>query len=322
MPTPAASRLLVVVLALLALAGCEAVVDVDLPPHESQLVAQGFFAAESLWVVRVTSSVGFTGPQSPGFVEDATVEVWAADRLVARLARADTATYTAVGGQRPQPGVPYTLRVSAPGFTSVEGTGALPDPPQAGFSHTVETGATPTRRVVRVEMTLTDPVGPTRYALQLLHLRALVDPQAGTVTPLPPALFPFASADETLGDPFPNPLDPDNPVYYQALFPDDGFDGAARTVAFEFAYDESPPPPSGPAVRRAFMVVLLSLSDDLYRYAQTAPEQALFGDNPFAEPLRVHSNMSNGLGIFAGFQPSAYPILTDSLPGVPGTGGP
>ena len=250
-------------------------------------------------------------------MDDASVEVWAADRLVARLARTDTATYSAIGGERPQPGVAYTLRVSAPGFTSVEGTGTLPDASQATITHTVETGATPSRRLVHVAMTLDDPPGPTRYALQVLHLRALVDASTATVTPLPAALFPFSSADETLGDPFPNPLDPDNPVYYQALFDDRPFDGMSRTVTFDFAYDESPAPTTGPAVRRAFIVVVLSLSDDLYQYARTDPEQALFGDNPFAEPLRVHSNMSNGLGIFAGFQPSAYPILSDSLPGFP-----
>ena len=117
-----------------------------------------------------------------------------------------------------------------------------------------------------------------------------------------------------LGDPLPNPLDPDAPVYCQALFDDRPFEGASRTVAFEFAYDDPPPAPTGPSVRRAFTVVLLSLSDDLYRYAQTAPEQALFGDNPFAKPLRVHSNMSNGLGVFAGSQPTAYPV---SIPGFP-----
>lgn len=310
-------RLVLFVLAALALAGCEAIVDVPLPAHEPQLVAQGFFAAESLWVVRVTSSVGFTGPQRPGFVDDATVEVWAGGRLEARLARTDTATYAALSGERPRPGVAYTLRVAAPGFTPVEGTGTLPEAPRATFSTTTRQGATPTRRVVRVEMTLDDPPGPTRYALQVLYLHALTNASTGAVTPAPPELFPFTSTDAALGDPFPNPLDTGDPVYYQALFDDRPFDGTARTLAFKFAFDQAPAPASGPAVRRAFSVVLLSLSDDLYRYAQTAPQQALFGDNPFAEPLRVHSNMSNGLGVFAGFQPTATLVLTDSLPAFP-----
>ena len=311
------TRFLWALAAALALAGCEAVVDVPLPAHEPQLVAQGFFAAESLWVVRVTSSVGFTGPQRPGFVDDARVEVWAGDRLEARLVRTDTATYAALAGEKPRPGVAYTLRVAAPGFASVEGTGALPEAPRASFTTTTRTGATPTRRIVRVEMTLQDPPGPTRYALQVLYLHALVDASTGAVNPAPPELFPFSSTDAVLGDPFPNPLDTGAPVYYQALFDDQPFDGASRTVAFEFGYDQTAAPPSGPAIRRAFSVVLLSLSDDLYRYAQTAPQQALFGDNPFAEPLRVHSNMSNGLGVFAGFQPTATLILTDSLPAYP-----
>jgi hypothetical protein len=311
LPPRALIGLLLAALLFAALAGCETVVDVELPPHERQLVAQGVFAPESLWVVRVSHTVGYTEPGRPGFVEDATVEVWEGERLVERLARADTGTYAGIGS-RPEPGRRYTLRVSAPGFTAVEGSDALPGAPQvAAFEPALVEGPPSDRRVVRLRLTLDDTGGEeNRYALAVLHLRALVD-STGAVTSLPPDLFPFTSDDPALGDPIPNPLDPDDPVFYQALFRDDGFDGRRRTLDVEIAYDA----PSGgfPEVRRAFVVLFASLSEDLYRYAETAPQQALFGENPFAEPLRVYSNLSNGYGIFAGFWPQTFPVPPDSL---------
>ena len=308
-------RVPILLLAVLAaLAGCETVVDVELPPHDRQLVAQGFFAPESLWAVRVSHTVGYTDPERPGWVDDAAVEVWEGGRLLERLAPRDSGLYVAAG-QRPEPGRDYTLRVSAPGYEPVEGTSALPDPPAvATFDAALAPESTDGRSVVRLRVTLDDPPGGAGgYALAVLHLRARVDPQTRAVTPLPPALFPFTSGDPALEPPVPNPLDTGDPTFLQALFRNDGFDGERRTVEFTIAYDRPPPVGVDPSIQRAFVVVVASLSEALYRYAETAPEQALFGENPFAEPLRVYSNLSNGYGVFAGFSPTALPVPPDAL---------
>ncbi|NNF59482.1 MAG: DUF4249 domain-containing protein [Rhodothermaceae bacterium] len=306
--------LLLLTLLLTVLGGCETVVDVNVPPHERQLVAQGFFAPESLWTVRVSHTVGYSEPTVPGLVEDAAVEIWEGDQLLERLARRDSGTYIALGS-RPELGRLYSLRVSAPGYETVEGGGALPSPPQiTAFEPALVSAPSETRRIVRLRLILDDLAGETNYyTLAVLHLRALVDLQAGSVTSLPPALFPFTSDNPSLGNPLPNPLDPDSPTYYQALLRDDRFDGQAHTLDVEIAYDVASPPSPGPTVQRAFVVLFAALSEDLYRYAKTAPEQALFGENPFAEPLRVYSNLSNGFGLFAGFSPRAFPVPPDSL---------
>lgn len=302
-------------LALGVLMGCETVVDVNVPPHERQLVAQGFFAPESLWTVRVSHTVGYTEAAEPGWVDDAEVEIWDGERLLERLVRRDSGLYVGVGS-RPEAGSRYTLRVRAPGYATVEGAGVLPSPPQVtAFEAARVAGPSEDRRVVRLRLTLDDPAGEANgYLFAVLHLRAEVDLQTGTVAPLPPGLFPFTSDDPALGDPLPNPLDPDTPIYLQGLIRDDGFEGGRYTIEAEIAYDTPPPlGSSGPTIQRAFVVLFAALSDDLYRYAETAPEQALFGENPFAEPLHVYSNLSNGFGVFAGFVPTAFPVPPDSL---------
>ncbi|MDX1429146.1 MAG: DUF4249 family protein, partial [Rhodothermales bacterium] len=58
----------------------------------------------------------------------------------------------------------------------------------------------------------------------------------------------------------------------------------------------------------AFAVAVLSLSEDFFRYWKTAGDQAFSNENPFAEPLRVHSNLSGGLGVFAAFQYDLVPL--------------
>ncbi len=42
-------------------------------------------------------------------------------------------------------------------------------------------------------------------------------------------------------------------------------------------------------------------SENFYTYVQTAVNQLGYTINPFAEPLKVHSNIQNGTGIFAGY---------------------
>ena len=48
-------------------------------------------------------------------------------------------------------------------------------------------------------------------------------------------------------------------------------------------------------------VYLNSLSKEFYKYALSFSEQIETGDNPFTEPVKVYSNIENGLGVFAGY---------------------
>lgn len=312
MPRPSLQVLAPLALAALLLTACETVVDVPPPPHTPQLVAHGFFTPDSLWVVRVSHSVPYTSAQAPGFVEDAAVEVWAGDRLVARPTRADTGTYVATGAGA-VPGETYTLRVAAPGYAPVEGHDVLPPPPpMTAFAEIPiqEADSTSRRRRTRVEITLDDPPGPGQhYGILVVQARWRLDRRTGQVTPLPPSLFPFESDDPALGESAFDFLDTDKTLYREAFFTDGLFDGAAYTLDFEIQYDV-PRPDAEVAVERVFAVLLLSVSDDFYRYWKTAGRQAFTNENPFAEPLRVHSNLTGGFGVFAGFQYRVLPLQT------------
>ena len=54
--------------------------------------------------------------------------------------------------------------------------------------------------------------------------------------------------------------------------------------------------------------MLLSTTEAFYRHWTTASRQAFTNENPFAEPLRVHSNLTGGFGVFAGFRYRILPL--------------
>lgn len=311
--------LLVLPLALLAAvlcAACETVVEVPMPPHERQLVAQGFFTAESLWVVRVSHTVGYTAAEAPGMVDDAVVEVWEGGQRLIDLARQDSGTYVATG-RGPNPGKTYTLRVSAPGYAPTEGRDALPIlPPVHAFGETpmAPPDSLSRRRRTHVEITLEDPPGARNfYGLLVFQLRAREDRRpAGQITPLPPMLFPFESDDPAFGESELDFIDTEKILYREAFFGDELFDGRRYTLDFDVQYD-APAPEADFVIRRAFAVVLFSVTEDFYRYWNTASRQMVTGVNPFAEPLRVHSNLTAGFGVFAGFQYRIYGLGAGGL---------
>jgi hypothetical protein len=281
------------------------------PPHEPQLVAQGFFAPNSPWAVRVSRTVGYGDAADPGFVDDATVEVWEGEQRLARLARRDTGTYVGVD-PLPVPGKTYTLRVSAPGYGSTEGTDALPGPvPVSAFrEHVIELDDTTriTRRILQVDLTLDDPTGIANYyGLLVFQVRWQEDIRTGQIRWLPPSLFGFESDDPVLGESPLAFLNTDKTYYIEAFFPDTDFDGERRTLTFDVQYDASRPD-AAVITHRAFAVVFLSLSHAFYHYWKTAEQQALAGPNPFAEPVRVYSNLSGEFGVFAGFQVRFFPL--------------
>ena len=304
------------VLCIYSLLGCETVVDVAVPESSPILVAQGFFTADSAWAVRVQRTIAFTSAQKPSLVNDAIVEVWREGGPPFALAWADSGSYYSAG-PRPNAGDLYEIRVSTSQGEVLTGNDVLPALPpliehKARF---VESDGSEDkgRRVVDVELTLDDPEGASEfYALFLVQLRLTEDKRNNQWQPQPPSLFLFESNDPALGESDLDFLDLDKKQYYEAVFTDEVFDGSIYTIDFSFEYD-LPSLGAEFITHRGFAVLLLSVSEHFYEYWKTANRQAFTNENPFSEPLRVHSNLNGGLGIFAGFQFRVIPAAVDTF---------
>jgi hypothetical protein len=97
--------------------------------------------------------------------------------------------------------------------------------------------------------------------------------------------------------------DPDNKYYTfltkEIIFNDYNFDGTEHSVRI------LTPRPSN-IIQNAdtisifkYIINLYSLSEDYYKYWLDRYNVEKLSKDPFAEPLRIHSNISNGAGIFA-----------------------
>ena len=88
-------------------------------------------------------------------------------------------------------------------------------------------------------------------------------------------------------------------ITWELLWSDKSFNG--RSHAFKII---APPPGDG----AYYVVSLYSLSYDYYNYMIDRWKYYKVSDDPFSEPIRLHSNTSNGCGIFA-----MYSVDKDTL---------
>ena len=330
--------LFVVLLAAGALSACETVVEVAVPEHTPQLVVHGFFSSDSVWTVRLNRSADITGFEDARelFVPDATVSVADANGGFSEmLVHVGDGIYQAASGSRPVPGVAYTLRAEAPGLAAVQAVSSVPAATASiveleylrAFeavaevevntfnNHTEVTEEIGSYEVYRARFRLTDPPGPNYYKLKLFQWSPIGEERFPGYRPVEdepgnPVEFreiSFGTNDTSFRD--------DNYAYFfdepelageyefrGALFADELFEGKAKE--FEITLTAR----SFETVESRYELVLSVLSTDYFTYHHTALLQgnSLNGIDFGAAllqtpPTPLHSNIEQGLGVFAGY---------------------
>ncbi len=295
---------------ILACTGCETTVQVDLPPHESQLVVNGFFAPDSLWQVRLSNTVSFTDVTRLAVVDNAVVEVWANDQKLTTLASIGAGRYKSAFSPPSSTGR-YTLKVQADGFEPIEGEGYLPEETAQASLEYRFISINEEQSEIKYSLILQDAPDRTNYyslyALQRFVIRnngELIDDQTfrWSIKTNDPVL--------TNSDFF----DAEPSYFDQVVFDDNLFNG--RTYELDFAIDYYSIGVDGPpeiTYELSTNIVLLEMSEDMFTFWQTADRQRDAANDPFSEPVQVYSNMSNGFGIFAGYRVQVFPVTIDEL---------
>lgn len=86
------------------------------------------------------------------------------------------------------------------------------------------------------------------------------------------------------------PLDPETGD--MAFFSDEFFTDNNKTIRLTAQFNVSP--------SRVNQVIIYSASEDYYEYVRSFEINKAFSENPFAEPIRVKTNVENGFGILGG----------------------
>lgn len=231
----------------------------------------------------------------------------------------------------PQLGIDYRIKISSTGYETVEAVSRIPDPVLINRTYVSDTvfttidvfeGETYTEVELELSIEFDDQANAENYYyLRLIEQRDIhyyLEDDAGQIVlddmgnPIIErtgvASYPigFRTNDlslEEVEDAF-DDLDPESTgesyFYSAALFSDDLFNGQTKTlkvIPFTNALFNDPEDFN----KNKIFVEFGTMSRDLYAYIQSTDLQQYTDGDPFAEPVRVHNNVSNGFGIFGGF---------------------
>lgn len=256
----------------------EQTIEIDVPEHTPQLAITSQLTAgdTTLWVY-VTHSQGILDDSSAKPIEDAVVQLFRDGQLFETIPfLADHFYAKTLASPLPADGAEYQFKISVDGYDPVEAVQQMPKPvPIISATYEPE-GALDLdgERVDEISIEFQDPAGEENfYTVSTL----IMTEQWGSSSSYFSQLDPLA---ENLGE-------------WQYL-KDASFDGKKYTwrVGIWPQYFQ-------PGQDVKIYVWLYSVSRDHYYYERSVSLSQDANDNPFAEPVIIHGNVTGGQGVFS-----------------------
>ncbi len=264
---------------LLLLVNCEMIVDVDLPAYKPVLVVNSFFSPETEWIVRVNHSKAILDTSAIQPIENARVEI-SSGGMAWRLSRNFDGYYYSISALLPLTGKKYTVHVSAPGYESVSASSIVPA--------VVPIESIATRRFrkafgadeLEIAVNFTDPPEESNYYQLVLSSQEIMSIDA--------KYYEYESDDLVFRR------------GWGTVFTDDLFSGKSYSLKIRLR--------RWSITGTTLWVNLVSITPEYYKYFKSYHQFENQYENPFAEPVFVYNNITNGLGVFAGFNAAKQEI--------------
>lgn len=273
------------ILGLLFWLGCEKAIEIDLPDHEPTIVVNSFFSPDSVWGARITASQAVNAAYGLKEITDATVLILENGIPVDTLVHDSADTYVSLRGRKPVADHSYTLRASAPGYAEVQGSDMTPRlvmPNNIVFQDSAYPNAAGEYQS-EFSFTIHDWAGQHNYYVldmyKIYYFTRMDNVSATQVHPV------NMTAQDLI-------LDAKTSIG-QVYFDDATFDGQLRTVKVTVPYFEH-------LGNDTIYARLSVVTETYFRYAQSMAKYRNAQFDLFAEPVRIYSNMTPGMGIFAG----------------------
>lgn len=289
-------------LSLLLLFSCEEVMEFDIDEGERLVVVNALPCTDSLLFVNVTYSRFFLDNQPFPAVDDATVSVEVNGTTLSPTGR-DGANflfnYQATAGDR------LTLHVSVPGHDEVSGSTVVPPLPDM-TDPVAEIDTLQPITAGDILFTLTDPVELKNY-----YYIYILERDSGSRwnqwetkwDTIDTVIFAYLNCmDLQLTDPAVNRSEGLFGYFDRLLLSDSLINGEAHEVKITLPMlkDTAEHP-----LLRQYTLVVESLSEEAFHYIY-AVTKAQSMTQMFAEPERIYTNLTGGLGIFAGIAKRVY----------------
>lgn len=281
-------RLISILLLAVMISSCEQVVDMKMPDYKPVLVVNSIFEADSAASVRVIYSRSILDTASLKSIITAKVELYENEVLLGQMIPGMDKSYT-LPGFTAKEGRKYQLKVSQTTFGDVT---ALTECPLTvsvlSTSTTLGAGKDHNNEMLaKATVTFRDPAEENYYFMTINEDRRDTIPLDSVNYIVYESSSPVYLTNIGGGD-------EEHFVNGGYLISDEFFNGKDQTVSLYFGEylmrDSS----------NQLTLNFQTLSEDYFKYLKTYNLQQMTSGNPFAEPARVYSNISNGLGIFGG----------------------
>lgn len=270
----------------------DSIVEVEVPAHEPNLAITAHLSTiDEIGIVHVTQTLGILDNQEIPSINDATVELYNNGALFQTYQYFEGEPGSFGGTNDPQdfyiaenpkplsPNATYELRVSTPKFGDVSATQQLAAPTKI-ISATYEKegiGDGFGERGDKVTLKFKDQGGEKNYyAVQGIGIYE----------------YETGNGVETYEDNlYLSPIDPSaEEVSNSLVLTDVNFDGKEYELTMvSYNYDNG---------LKEIKLVLYTITEDRYLYEKTFNQYQENDGNPFAEPVIIHENISDGNGIF------------------------
>lgn len=299
------SLLLLILPALLYLAACEKTVELNVPAEDPKMVVHAYLNPDSTFKVQLNKSAYILEDREQSRkVTDATVEVFEEDKFLGKMESNQNGWYE-LKDKKPKPGLNYRIEASRPGMeTVVASERALV--PVAVYDVSIDTiGKGPDGHTeLEISFYLQDAPGEHFYI------------SGGSYNALLKVVNQYTGEEylHSYGSPFSQPVnDPAIESFcYNNCFSilrDTFFDGKAHKVRlrgslplFEGEFE---------LLEESLSVKLYSVSRSFYLYQASLEQNRRGGDDPFAEPTRMYTNVQGGYGVLGAISISKHEIAIE-----------
>ncbi len=285
----------IAILCLFAASACVREIDINLPEEAQKLVLNCIL--EKGQPIRATASISAPFEQLGPipYLADAELSLSENGENPVLMSLCDTTVlrdstlqFQYCSGKPLLEGQYYKITLRYPGFEAVSGTTSMPYPAE---DVTVEASLNDYNPLFRegyglqVELSFKDPRGVSNYyALEVFEEELFGSMTRAEIITNEPLLQLYGNRDLIS-------IPTDAKTGPTAYFTDEYFDGNTITLKFQVNTNSNIRPDT------PFLFRLRSLSKPLFDYLQTNAINSRVGYNPFAEPVRVLSNIEGGFGI-------------------------
>ena len=284
---------------------CTTVVDFDIPQNKPKVVVNALFSPDSVWRIQISRSNSILDTNlSFGFVSigDAVVTILDQNNQFVETITGiptglfgDFFSYSYKGKTKPMPGQSYTVQVAVKDEPNIKAINKVPTLVSITSVEIDSSRFISDREPIEMDITFKDPGGEKNYYTVKVIGDSYYIPNKDTV-------WVTREINVKVVDPSLNEEFKESDRFIN----DNLFNGKNYTLHLKL-FSQPYWGPQSPVTVHA-RVILVSISEEYYKYFTTKNLQDYTNGDPFAQPVQVFSNVENGLGIFAGYSSSVVEL--------------